>query len=154
MLAYSSMGRVIVLYVSMIVSFCFPHLVEVRAFSMFNVLLAFLHVLLMCAVNVCCVSNVSPRIFVVFSVLSGTLSIFRFVLALYSCESGVRMVVSVLSALSLSWFVFVQLWMDVRIGCISLFACNVLGLLVVIVMSSAYVIIDALIFVGMGMSDM
>ena len=39
--AYSSMGLVIVLYVTSIVSFCFPHVVEVSALSIYIVLRAF-----------------------------------------------------------------------------------------------------------------
>ena len=39
--AYSRMGRVIALYVLMIVSFCFPHVVDVSALSILIVLRAF-----------------------------------------------------------------------------------------------------------------
>ena len=40
--SYSSMGLVMALYVAMIVSFCFPHVVNVSALSICIVLCAFL----------------------------------------------------------------------------------------------------------------
>lgn len=40
--AYSKMGRVMALYVEMMVSFCWPHLVDVRLRRMLMVLLALL----------------------------------------------------------------------------------------------------------------
>ena len=50
---YSSMGLVMALYVAMIVSFCFPHVVDVSALSIYSVLRvhAFAAVISMC---VCC----------------------------------------------------------------------------------------------------
>ena len=47
-LAYSIVGRVIALYVSTIVSFCFPHCVAVRALRIFMDFCAFSFVLSMC----------------------------------------------------------------------------------------------------------
>ena len=45
---YSSMGLVMALYVAMIVSFCFPHVVDVSALSICIVLRAFVVVISMC----------------------------------------------------------------------------------------------------------
>ena len=45
---YSSMGLVMALYVAMIVSFCFPHVVDVSALSICIVLRAFVVVIYMC----------------------------------------------------------------------------------------------------------
>lgn len=47
-LAYSRIGRVIALYVVAIVSFCFPHLVDVKAFRILSVLFALSFALVMC----------------------------------------------------------------------------------------------------------
>ena len=48
-LAYSNVGRVIALYVVVIVSLCFPHFEEVSAFSIFTVLLALSLVFSICS---------------------------------------------------------------------------------------------------------
>ena len=48
-LAYTRIGRHIVLYVVVIVSFCFPDLVDVSALSMLVVLFALSCVVLMCS---------------------------------------------------------------------------------------------------------
>ena len=61
-LAYSKMGPVMALYVSSIVSFCFPHLVDVSAFRMFRVRFALLVLVLICSEYVNFGSNVRPRI--------------------------------------------------------------------------------------------
>ena len=45
---YSSMGLVMALYVAMIVSFCFPHVVDVSALSICIVLRALVVVISMC----------------------------------------------------------------------------------------------------------
>ena len=45
---YSSMGLVMALYVARIVSFCFPHVVDVSALSICIVLRAFVVVIYMC----------------------------------------------------------------------------------------------------------
>ena len=87
--AYSSMGRVIALYVVTRVSFCWPQLVYVRFLSMFSVLFAFSSVLLMCVVYVCCVSKVTPKILFVFCVVSGVLLICSGSCVLCSFGSGV-----------------------------------------------------------------
>ena len=55
---YSSMGLVMALYVVMIVSFCFPHVVDMSAFSICSVLRAFAVVISMCLLYVnlgCCI---------------------------------------------------------------------------------------------------
>ena len=49
---YSSMGLVMVLYVASIVSFCFPHVVDVSALSICIVLRAFVVVISMCLLYV------------------------------------------------------------------------------------------------------
>ena len=56
------MGLVIALYVAMIVSFCFPHVVDVSALSICIVLRAFVVVIYMCLLNVSLWSRVSPCI--------------------------------------------------------------------------------------------
>ena len=48
-LAYSSVGRVIALYVVVIVSFCFPQFVDVSALSILRVFPAFCLVFSMCS---------------------------------------------------------------------------------------------------------
>ena len=59
---YSSMGRVTALYVAMIVSFCFPHVVDVSALSICIVLRAFVIVIYMCLLYVSLGSRFSPSI--------------------------------------------------------------------------------------------
>ena len=49
---YSSMGLVMALYVTKIVSFCFPHVVDVSALSICIVLRAFVVVISMCLLYV------------------------------------------------------------------------------------------------------
>ena len=58
---YSSMGLVMALYVAMIVSFCFPHVVDVSDLSV--VLRAFVVVISMCLLYVSLGSKVSYNIF-------------------------------------------------------------------------------------------
>ena len=60
--AYSKMGRVIALYVWSMVSFCFPHLVDVSAFRMLRVRFALSVVILICSEYVSLGSNVRPKI--------------------------------------------------------------------------------------------
>ena len=59
---YSSMGLVMALYVARIVSFCFPHVVDVSALSICLVLRAFVDVMSMCLLYVSLGSRVSPSI--------------------------------------------------------------------------------------------
>ena len=77
--AYSSIGRVIVLYVTSNVSFVFPQCVVVSCLSMFTVCFAFCAVLVMCWVYVSFVSKVSPSIFGVWVVGSGVLFMRRLI---------------------------------------------------------------------------
>ena len=60
---YSSMGLVMALYVTMIVSFCFPHVVDVSALSIYIVFRAFVVVISMCLLYVSLGSTVSHSIF-------------------------------------------------------------------------------------------
>ena len=61
---YSSMGFVMVLYVAMIVSFCFPHVVDVSALMSINIVLrAFVVVIPMWLLYVSLGSRVNPSIF-------------------------------------------------------------------------------------------
>ena len=59
---YSSMGLVMALYVAIIVSFCFPHVVDVSALSIRIVLRAFVVVIYICVLYVSLGSRVSPSI--------------------------------------------------------------------------------------------
>ena len=59
---YSSMGLVMVLYVARIVSFCFPHVVDVSALSISIVLHDFVVVIYICLLCVSEGSRVSPSI--------------------------------------------------------------------------------------------
>ena len=60
---YSSMGLIVMgLYVARIVSFCFPHVVDVGALSICIVLCAFVVVISMCLLYVSLGSRVSPSI--------------------------------------------------------------------------------------------
>ena len=59
---YSSMGRVMAVYVAMIVFFCFPHVVDVSALSICIDLRAFVVVIAMCLLYVTLGSRVSPSI--------------------------------------------------------------------------------------------
>ena len=57
---YSIMGLVMALYVAMIVSFCFPHVVDLSALSIYIVLHAFVVVIYMCSLYVNLGSKFSP----------------------------------------------------------------------------------------------
>ena len=59
---YSSIGLVMALYVAMIVSFCFPHVVDVSALSICIVWRALVVVISMCLLYVSLGSRVSPSI--------------------------------------------------------------------------------------------
>ena len=96
--AYSKMGLVMVLYVTINVSFVFPQCVVVSCLRMFIVCFAFCAVFVMCCAYVSFVSNVSPRILGVFVVGSGVLSIWRFMGWLYCAVSGVKSVAVVFVA--------------------------------------------------------
>ena len=96
---YSNMGLVMVLYVAMIVSFCFPHVVDVSALSICIVLRAFVVVISMCLLYVSLGSRVSPSVFGLM------LSICSLSCVLYSAGSGVKRVHVVLSGLRMRLFV-------------------------------------------------
>ena len=59
---YSSLGFAKALYVESIISFCFPHVVDVSALSICIVLRAFVVVIYMCMLYVSLGSRVSPSI--------------------------------------------------------------------------------------------
>jgi hypothetical protein len=61
-LPYSSMGLTMALYVAINVSFCFPHEVDVRVFTILLALSAFPLVILACLPKFNFVSKVRPRI--------------------------------------------------------------------------------------------
>ena len=96
---YSSMGLVMALYVAMIASFCFPHVVDVSALSICIVLRALVIVISMCLLYACLGSRVSPSIFGLISIGSVMLSICSSSCVLNSAGSGVKRVHVVLSGL-------------------------------------------------------
>ena len=77
--AYSSIGSVIVLYVTRSVSFDFPQCVVVSCLRMLTVCFALCVVFVMCCEYVSFVSNVSPNIFGVFVIGRGVLSMCRLI---------------------------------------------------------------------------
>ena len=103
--AYWSMGLAMALYVAMIVSFCFPHVVDVSALSICIVLRAFVVVISMCLLYVSLGSRVSPSIFGLMFMGRVMLSICSSSCVLYSAGSGVRRVHVVLSGLMMRLFV-------------------------------------------------
>ena len=84
---YSSMGLVMALYVAMIVSFCFLHVVDVSAFCICIVLRAFVFVISMSLLYVSLGSRVSPSIFGLMFMGSVMLSICSSSCVLYSAGS-------------------------------------------------------------------
>ena len=86
-LAYSRMGLMMVLYVVVSVSFCFPQLVPESALSTLVVLSALVLVCLMCSVNMSLGSSVSPSVLGCVVVGIGML-IWSRSCVLYSDESG------------------------------------------------------------------
>ena len=109
---YSSMGLVMALYVAMIVSFCFSHVVDVFALSICIVLRALVVVISMCSLHVSLGSRVSPSIFGLMFMGSVMLSICSCVL--YSAGSGVKRVHVVLSGLRMRLFVRVHVCISCR----------------------------------------
>ena len=101
----SIMGLVITFYVARIVSFCFPHVVDVSALSICIVLRAFVVVISMCLLYVSLGSKVSPSIFGLMFMGSVMLSICSSSCVLYSAEYGVKRVHVVLSGLRMRLFV-------------------------------------------------
>ena len=96
---YSSMGFVMALYVARIVSFCFPHVVDVSALSICIVLRAFVVLISMCLLYVSLGSRVSHSILGLMFMVSVMLSICSSSCVLYSAGSGVKRVHVVLSGL-------------------------------------------------------
>ena len=97
------------LYVAGMVSFCFPHVVDVSALSNCIVLRAFVVVISMCLLYVSLGSRVSPSIFGLMFIVSVMLSICSSSCVLYSAGSGgVKRVHVVLSGLRMRLFVCVQ----------------------------------------------
>ena len=68
---YSSMGLVMALYVAMIVSFCFPYVVDVCALSICIVFRAFVVVIYMCLLYVSLGSRASLRVLVCWANVHG-----------------------------------------------------------------------------------
>ena len=100
---YSSMGLVMALYVEMIVSFCFHHVVDVSALSICIVLRAFV-VIFMCLLYVSLGPRVSPSIFgLIF--MGSVMSICSSGCVLYFAVSGVKRVYVVSSGLRMRLFV-------------------------------------------------
>ena len=102
---YSSMGLVMALYVARIVSFCFPHVVDMSALSICIVLRAFVVVISMCLLYESLESRVSPSIFRSMFMGSVMLSIFSSSCVLYSAGSGVMRVHVGLSGMTMRLFV-------------------------------------------------
>ena len=90
---YSSMGLVMLLYVASIVSFCFPHVVDVSVLSICIVLCTFAVVFSMGLLNVSLGSRVIPSVFgLMMFIWSVGLSICSASCVLYSAQSGVKRV--------------------------------------------------------------
>ena len=103
---FSSMGLVMALYVARIVSFCFPHVVDVSALSIYNIVLrVFVVMIYMCLLYVSLGSRVSPSIFEFMFIGSVMLSICSSRCVLYSAASGVKRMHVVLSGLRMRLFV-------------------------------------------------
>ena len=107
-LAYSSVGNVIVLHVMSSVSLVFPQCVVVSAFSILNVVLALFVVFCMCLLKVSLGSKMSPNIFE--SVFVGSVVLFICIVSvvLYFAGLGIKSVAVVLFALRVSWLCFVH----------------------------------------------
>ena len=101
---YSSMGLVMALYVAMIVSCCFPHVIDVSALSICIVMRAFVVVISMCLLYVSLGSRVSPSICWFMFMGSVMLSICSSSCVLYSAGSAVKIVHVVLSGLRMRLF--------------------------------------------------
>ena len=106
---YSSMGRVMALYVAMIVSFCFPHV----ALSICIVLRTFVIVICMCLWYVSLGSRVSPSIFGLMFIGS-VMYICSSGCVMYSVGSGVKRVHVVLSRLRMMRFVRLHVCISCR----------------------------------------
>ena len=101
------------LYVAMIVSFCFPHVVDVSALSICIVLRAFVVVISMCLLYVSLGSRVGSSIFGLMF-MGSVMSICSSGCVLYSAGSGVKRVHVVLSGLRMRLFVRVHVCISCR----------------------------------------
>ena len=119
---FSSMGLVMAFYVAGIVTFCFPHVVDVSALSICIVLRAFVVVIYMCLLYVSLGSSVSPSILGLMFMGSVMLSICSSSCVLYSTRSGVKRVHVVLSGLIMRLFVCVYLCISCRFDWMFAFA--------------------------------
>ena len=105
---YSSMGLVMSLYVAMIVSFCFPHVVDVSALCICIVLRALVVVIYMCWLCVSLGARVSPSIYGLMFMGSVMLSICSSSCVLYAAGSRVKRVHVVLVVLRMTLFIQVH----------------------------------------------
>ena len=137
---YSNMGLVMALYVAMIVSFCFPRVVDVSDLSMCIVLCALVVVVSMCLLYVSLWSRVSPSIFRLMFMGSVILSICSSSCLLYSAGSGVKRVHVVLYGLRMMLFVRVHVGISCRYDWMFALAMFMSLCVDVMVMSSAYVV--------------
>ena len=137
MLLVTSMGLVMALYVARIVSFCFPHVVDVSALSICIVLRAFVVVISMCLLYMSLGSRVSPSIFGLMFMGSVILSICSSRCVLFSGGSGVKRVHVVLSGLRTRLFVWVHVCISCRYDLMFAFAMLMSLCVYVMVMSSA-----------------
>ena len=131
---YSSMGLVMTLYVARIVSFCFPHVVDVSALSICIVLRAFVVVIFMCLLYVSLGSRANPSIFGLMF-MGSVMSICSSNCVLYSAGSGVKRVYVVLSGLRMRLFVLVHVGISCRYDWMFAFAMFMLLCVDVMVMS-------------------
>ena len=131
------MGLFMALYVAMIVSFCFPHVVDVSALSICIVLRAFVVAISMCLLYVSLGSSVSPRIFGLMFMRSVMLSICSSSCVLYSAGCGVKRVCIVLSGLRMRLFFRVHVCISCRYDLMFAFAMFMSLCVDVMVMSSA-----------------
>ena len=134
---YSRMGLVVALYVAMIVSFCFPHVVDVSALSICIILRAFVVVISMCLLYVSFGSRLSPSIYGLMFMGSVMLSICSSSCVLYSAGSGVKRVHVVLSGLRMRLFVRVHVCISCRFDWMFALAMFMSLCVDVMVMSSA-----------------
>ena len=111
---YSIMGLVMALYVAMIGSFCFPHVVDVSALSIFIVLRAFVAVIYMCLLYVSLGSRAIPSIVGLMFMGSVMCSICSSCCVLHYAESGMKRVHVVLSGLRMRLFVCVHVCVSYR----------------------------------------
>ena len=150
---YSSMGLVIVLYVSIVVSFCLPHVDDVSALSICIVLRGFVLVLSMCVLHESFGSIVSPSIFGLMFMGTVVLFIRSACCVLYSAVPDVKRVHVGMSGLRMRLIVCVHVCISCRYYLMFEFAIFMSLCVDVMVMSSAYVV-SFTGACGVGVSDM